>query len=464
MAKNFEQLAKNIVANVGGEENVISLTHCVTRLRFKLKDEDKADGTKLSAMQGVLKVLQSGGQYQVVIGKDVTDVYDAVLRTSHITAAGEDGPAKQDTGSKEEKTEKKKEKIGSALVDVISSIFMPFMGAFTGCGLLKGLLVLLTTMGVLSTESSTYTFFYAAGDSIFYFMPIFLAYTAGKKFGAKPFMSMVIACTMVYPTITTLYQSGDGADFLGIPVQLISYTSSVLPIIFACFFQAKFEKLCDKLIPKLVRGIFTPLLVLLVVIPVSLIVIGPVTGVIGDVLADVIQKVLQVAPAVGGFAFAALWPVMIIFGVHWAFIPIVMNNYAVLGYDNLLPLTVGCNFGIAAATLAIFLKARSVEEKEIAGSASISALIGGVTEPAIYGVLLKYKLPFIIVCLANGIGGAICGIFHVTRTAQMTVNVLTLPAVYAMYGPWAIVSVAISTVASFLLVFLFGCKNLKKEN
>lgn len=252
MAKNFEQLAKDIVANVGGEENVISLTHCVTRLRFKLKDEDKADGTKLSAMQGVLKVLQSGGQYQVVIGKDVTDVYDAVLRTSHITAAGEDGPAKQDTGSKEEKTEKKKEKIGSALVDVISSIFMPFMGAFTGCGLLKGLLVLLTTMGVLSTESSTYTFLYAAGDSIFYFMPIFLAYTAGKKFGAKPFMSMVIACTMVYPTITTLYQSGDGADFLGIPVQLISYTSSVLPIIFACFFQAKFEKLCDKLIPKLV--------------------------------------------------------------------------------------------------------------------------------------------------------------------------------------------------------------------
>lgn len=464
MAKNFEQLAKDIVANVGGEENVISLTHCVTRLRFKLKDEDKADGTKLSAMQGVLKVLQSGGQYQVVIGKDVTYVYDAVLRTSHITAAGEDGPAKQDTGSKEGKTEKKKEKIGSALVDVISSIFMPFMGAFTGCGLLKGLLVLLTTMGVLSTESSTYTFLYAAGDSIFYFMPIFLAYTAGKKFGAKPFMSMVIACTMVYPTITTLYQSGDGADFLGIPVQLISYTSSVLPIIFACFFQAKFEKLCDKLIPKLVRGIFTPLLVLLVVIPVSLIVIGPVTGVIGDVLADVIQKVLQVAPAVGGFAFAALWPVMIIFGVHWAFIPIVMNNYAVLGYDNLLPLTVGCNFGIAAATLAIFLKARSVEEKEIAGSASISALIGGVTEPAIYGVLLKYKLPFIIVCLANGIGGAICGIFHVTRTAQMTVNVLTLPAVYAMYGPWAIVSVAISTVASFLLVFLFGCKNLKKEN
>lgn len=461
MAKNFDQLAKDIVANIGGEENVISLTHCVTRLRFKLKDESKADQQKLTSLQGVLKVLQSGGQYQVVIGKDVTDVYDAVLRNSHITAVGEDSPAQKEESTGEIK--KEKNKIGSVLVDVISSIFLPFMGAFTGCGLLKGVLVLLTTLGVLSTDSTTYTFLYAAGDSIFYFMPIFLAYTAGKKFGAKPFMSMVIACTLVYPTITTLYQSGEGADFLGIPVQLISYTSSVLPIIVACFLQAKFEKICDKWIPKLVRGIFTPLLVLIIVIPASLIVIGPVTGFIGDVLADVIQKVLEVAPALGGFAFAALWPVMIIFGVHWAFIPIVMNNYAVLGYDNLLPLTVGCNFGIAAAVFAIFLRARSIEEKETAGSACVSALIGGVTEPAIYGVLLKYKLPFIIVCLANGIGGAICGIFHVTRTAQMTVNLLTLPAVYAMYGPWAIVSVVISIVASFLLVYFFGCKDLRKE-
>lgn len=455
MAKDFNQLAKDIVTNVGGEENVISLTHCITRLRFKLKDESRADKEALTALKGVIKVLQSGGQYQVVIGNDVTDVYDAVLNNSSIQGAAEAEGAAQPEESGEKKG------FGAVFVDVVSSIFMPFMGAFTGCGLLKGLLVLLTTTGILSADSSTYTFLYAAGDSIFYFMPVFLGYTAGKKFGAKPFMSMVIACTMVYPTISTLYSTGDPADFLGIPVQLISYTSSVLPIIVACFFQAKFEKLCDKLIPKLLRGIFTPLLVLLVVIPVSFIVIGPVTGVIGNVMASVMQTILNVVPAVGGFAFAALWPVMIIFGVHWAFIPIVMNNYAVLGYDYLLPLTVGCNFGIAAACLAIFFKTRNKELKETAGPAFISALIGGVTEPAIYGVLLKFKLPFIIVCLANGIGGAICGIFHVTRTANMTVNVLTLPAVYAMYGPWAIVSVAISIIASFLLVYLFGCREMK---
>jgi len=461
MGKDFNRLAKDIIANIGGEENVISLTHCITRLRFKLKDEGKANQDALSELDGVIKVLQSGGQYQVVIGNDVTDVFNAVLHNSNIKAAGEGENDNEQNDNEEKPAEKRK--ISAVFIDVVSSIFMPFMGAFTGCGLLKGFIVLFTTIGILSKDSSTYTFLYAAGDSIFYFMPIFLAYTAGKKFGAKPFMSMVIACTMVYPTITAMHTAGTAANFIGIPVQLITYTSSVLPIIVACFFQAKFEKICDKIIPKIVRGIFTPLLVLVVVIPISFLVIGPITGAIGDVLATGVQALLNFAPAVAGFLFAALWPVMIIFGVHWAFIPIVMNNYAVLGYDNLLPLTVGCNFGIAAACFAIFLKTHDKQLKETAAPATISALVGGVTEPAIYGVLLKYKLPFIIVCLANGIGGAICGFFHVTRTAQMTVNILTLPAVYAMYGPWAIVSVAISVVVSFTLVFFFGTKDINKD-
>ncbi|MBN1468678.1 MAG: PTS transporter subunit EIIC [Fusobacteriaceae bacterium] len=456
MKKDYNKLAKDIVANIGGEENVISLTHCITRLRFKLKDEEKANKDVLSELNGVLKVLQSGGQYQIVIGNDVTDVFNAIMNN------GDTQVIEEVEGNKEENTTEKR-KVSAVLIDIVSSIFMPFMGAFTGCGLLKGFLVLFTTIGVLNKDSSTYSLLYAASDSIFYFLPIFLAYTAGKKFGAKPFMSMVIACTMVYPSIGTMFSSKEAISFIGIPVQLIRYTSSVLPIIVACFFQAKFEKLCDKFIPKLLRGIFTPLLVLIVVIPISFIVIGPITGAVGDILADGTQVLLNFAPAIAGFLFAALWPVMIIFGVHWAFIPIVMNNYAVLGYDNLLPLTVGCNFGIAAACFAIFLKTHNKELKETAAPATISALIGGVTEPAIYGVLLKFKLPFIIVCIANGIGGAICGFFHVTRTAQMTVNVLTLPAVYAMYGQWAIVSVAISTIVSFALVFMFVNKEINKE-
>ncbi len=459
MAQDYTQLAKDIIAGVGGEENVNTLTHCITRLRFNLKDESKADSEKLSSLKGVLKVFRSGGQYQVVIGQTVGEVYDAVLANSNIVGLADGG-----NGKKADHTETSKPKgIRGNLTETISAIFTPFMGAFAGCGLLKGLLVLFTTLGLLSKDSTTYSILYAAGDSVFYFMPIFLGYTAGKKFGAKPFLSMVIAATMVYPTLVEFYNAGTSVTFIGIPVQLISYTSSVLPIIAATYLQAKFEKVCYKYIPKIVSELFTPLLVLVIVLPISLIVIGPVTGFVGDVLATVIQALLNFAPLLGGFAFAALWPVMIIFGVHWAFIPIVMNNYATLGYDNLLPLTVGCNFGIAAATFALFLKMKNNEDKETAGAATVSALIGGVTEPAIYGVLMKYKRPFLFVCLANGIGGAICGVFHVTRSANISVNILTLPAVWAEYGSWALVAVGIAMIVSFVSVYFFGGKEIAEE-
>lgn len=459
MAKDYNQLAKEIIAKVGGEENVISLAHCVTRLRFKLKDESKADTEGLSKIRGVIKVLQAGGQYQVVIGNDVADAYDAVLRNSHIKAAGEDAATARDGAPAA------KQKIGDILVDTVSGIFTPFLGAFTGAGLLKGFLVLFVTLGWLDNTSTTYTILNAAGDGVFYFLPIFLAYCAGTKFGAKPFISMAIASALVYPNITALFSSTEPipVDFFGIPVQMISYTSSVLPIIVVCFVQAQFEKLLNRVIPKLVRGVFVPVLDLVILVPLTFIVVGPVTGLIGDLLSTAIEAGMNICPPLAGFAMAALWPVMIIFGVHWAFVPIALNNLAVLGYDYLLPLTVGCNFGIAAACLAIFLKTKKNDLRQTAGPATISALIGGVTEPAVYGVLLKYRLPMIIVCLVNGVGGAVCAIFNVTRDVQMSVNLLTIPAIWAVYGPWAIVAIAISFVGSFVLTWLFGYSDKMAE-
>lgn len=209
MAKDYNQMAKDIVANVGGEENVISLTHCVTRLRFKLKDESKGNEQALLSC-GALKVLKAGGQYQVVIGNDVGDVYDAVLRNTGVKAAGESvskaAPAKGKSG---------KSVLGDTFVGIVSGIFMPFMGAFTGAGLLKGFLVLFTTLGILSKESTTYTILYAAGDGVFYFLPIFLAYTAGKTFNAKPFVSMAMACAFVYPGIVAL-NGAEAVTFMGL--------------------------------------------------------------------------------------------------------------------------------------------------------------------------------------------------------------------------------------------------------
>ena len=458
MAKDYKAIADGVIANVGGAENVASISHCVTRLRFKLNDPAKADKAALEKVPGVIKVLEASGQLQVVIGQDVTDAYDAVLANYSLNAAGEveadAAETKADTGAK------KKFDIAGTMADLVSGIFMPFMGAFMGAGLLKGVLVLLTTFNILAKDTSTYTILYAVADGTFYFLPMFLAYSAGKKFGGNPFITMAIAAAMLYPNFAAL--SGD-VTFLGIPVTMMSYSSTVLPIIVAAWIQSVLEKFLNKHLPKVIRSIFVPLIVMVTVFPLVVLIVGPVTDIVGKGIANVIQAALNAFPALGGFLMAALWPVMIIFGVHWGMVPIVMNNHAVLGYDYILPLTVGTNFGIAAAVFGVSLKSKNPETKEMAATAAVSAFVGGVTEPAIYGILMKSKKVFAVVLLANGIGGAICGIMHVTRDVMITVNGLTLPAIAAVYGPWGIVAIVISLIAGFLAGFLVFDDSMMEE-
>lgn len=468
MAKDYNRIAKEVMEHVGGAGNVSSLSHCMTRLRFNLKDNSKADLEALGKVSGVLKALESGGQVQVVIGMDVEKAYDAILAGGNVRAGGSVDAAETETAADissesgksaaetiaENKKKGKKNILSDRFVEYVSAIFMPFMEAFMGAGLLKGLLVFLTTISVLPKDSSTYTILYAAADGVFYFLPIFLAYTAGKKFGAKPFVTMAIAAAMVYPSIVALKGAETATTFLGIPVDMISYTSSVLPIICVAFIQSKLESFLSKVFPEVIRGIFIPLLDVLLLFPLALLVVGPVTDYLGRGIALIMQTGLNTVPFLAGFALAALWPVMIIFGVHWGLVPIVMNNYAVLGYDYILPLTVGTNFGIAAATLAIFLRTRQKDLKDLAGTSTLSALIGGVTEPAIYGILLTRKKVFTAICLANGLGGALCAIMHVTRDVQISVNLLTIPAIYAIYGKWGIVAIIISIIAGFAAAFV----------
>jgi PTS system beta-glucosides-specific IIC component len=458
MAKDYKALADAVIAKVGGAENVASISHCVTRLRFKLNDASKADKEALAKVPGVLKVLEASGQLQVVIGQDVTDAYDAILANYDLNAAGEVAADAAET--KADKGEKKKLDIAGTMADLVSGIFMPFMGAFMGAGLLKGVLVLLTTFNILAKDTSTYTILYAVADGTFYFLPMFLAYSAGKKFGGNPFITMAIAAAMLYPNFAAL--SGD-VTFLGIPVTMMSYSSTVLPIIVAAWIQSVLEKFLNAKLPKVIRSIFVPLIVMVVVFPLVVLVVGPVTDVVGKAIANVIQGALNAFPALGGFLMAALWPVMIIFGVHWGMVPIVMNNHAVLGYDYILPLTVGTNFGIAAAVFAISLKSKNPETKEMAATSAVSAFVGGVTEPAIYGILMKCKKVFAVLLLANGLGGAICGIMHVTRDVMITVNGLTLPAIAAVYGPWGIVAIVISLIAGFLAGYLVFNDSMMEE-
>lgn len=416
--------------------------------RVALQDE-------LKKLNGVIKVLEAGGQYQVVIGTDVEDVYNVILANTKIKAAGSEQASALETASD---TASEKEGIVATLIDTVSSIFTPFLGAFTGAGLLKGFVVLFVTLGLLDKSTTTYTILNAAGDGVFYFLPIFLAYCAGTKFGAKPFISMAIASALVYPNITALFSATDPipVEFLGIPVKMVSYTSSVLPIIVVCFVQAELEKLLNRIIPQIVRNIFLPVLDLLILVPLTFIVIGPITTTAANGISVAIQSLLRLCPPLGGALMAGLWPIMILFGIHWAIMSIGFANLGILGYDYLLPLTVSCNFSVAIAALAVFLKSKKKNVKQVAGPASITALVGGVTEPAIYGVLLKFKKPMVMVCIANAVGGAICGAFNVTRDVQMSVNLLTLPAIWAVYGPWAIVAIAVVCVLVFVLIWLFG--------
>lgn len=454
--KNYSILARDIVRLVGGEENVESLTHCVTRLRFKLKDEGKAEEEKLKALNGVLQIVKTSGQYQVVIGQDVALVYEEIGKCSNILSG--DKPQKTNNENGEKKT------ILNVAIDTISGIFLPFIGAFMATGLLKGILVILTTIGILSEQSTTYALLFSMADGMLTFLPIFLAHTAGKKFGANPYVSMAIASALVYPNITALFNAGTAVSFLGIPVTLISYQSSVIPIIIAVFIQAKLEKLIEPRIHHAIRGIVAPIISLVVVGLLTFMVIGPISNVLATGISNGISALLAICPPVGGALLGFLYPLMLIFGFHWGIIPLAMNNFATMGGDPLFAITMTANFAVAGCTLGVLLKTKKSEVRELSLTAFISALLGGVTEPAIYGVLLKYKRPFAVVCVMSGIGGIILASSGAFLTAMLTGNLMTLPALIAMMGIPMAVAAAIGVIGGAVCTFLFGYRDGMEES
>lgn len=454
MAKNYNKMAIDIIREIGGEDNVASLAHCMTRLRFVVKDEKKVNLESLKKVEGVIQVILAAGQYHVVIGTDVGDVYDEIGNTTKINL----------TGNAEEEENVGKKSLLTVAIDIISAIFMPFMGAFGAAGLLKGFLVVFTTVGWMDDAGTSYQLLYAMADGIFNFLPIFLAYTAGKKFKADPFVSMAVAAALVYPNISTLYSAGEAVTFLGIPVTLISYPCSVIPIIAAVFVQAKFEKLIKPLFPQVIRGIFVPLLSLVVTSLLTFLVIGPVSNIAAVGLADGIGFLLDVCPPVAGFIFGAIYPVMLIFGLHWGLVPLVANNFATLGADPIFAITLATNFALAGCAFGVFLKTKNQEMKQTAMSTGISAFVAGVTEPAIYGVVLKFKRPFLIVCLLDAIGGTLIAMTGGTQTAIISACVFTIPALIAMIGKIAAVVIPLGFFGGVILTYFFGYNDKMLES
>ncbi|MCY8065745.1 PTS beta-glucoside transporter subunit IIBCA [Bacillus haynesii] len=441
---NVQSMAKNILARVGGEKNVVSLVHCATRLRFKLKDRSKADREALENTDGVVTVVESGGQFQVVIGNNVPEVYKEIGRISQLLE-----------GSATDHSQKEKGSLAGRLVDVVSSIFTPLLGVMAGAGILKGLLLICTNAGWLSPEETTYTILYAAADSLFYFLPLLLAVTAAKKFGANPFIALTIAGALIYPTILELKNSGAQTEFFGIPVVLMNYTSTVIPIILAVFVMSYLERLCMRFIHESVKNFITPLICLTVMVPLTLIVFGPLGVYTGNGIAAAILSVFDLSPILAGAIIAALWQILVIFGIHWGIVPVILNNIAVHGKDYIKPATAAAVFAQTGAAFGVMLKTKNKKLKALAGSAAVTGIFG-ITEPAVYGVTLRLKKPFVCGVISAAAGGAIIGYSGSVALASGAPGLLTIPIFYGPGFLGFIIGISVSFVLSILLTYIVG--------
>lgn len=451
----YETLAKEILNYVGGKDNVNSLTHCITRLRFKLKEESIAQDEALKNLEGVVTVMKSAGQYQVVIGNQVQDVYEQLAPLLH----AEQPQTVQDA---------EKEKLLDRFVDIISGIFQPILGIMAACGMIKGLNMLFMTLGLYAETSGGYMIINAIGDALFTFLPLFLGYTSARKFGLKPMVGLVIGGIMCYPGIQSsalsgslkpLYTMFEGTmfaspvyiDFFGIPVISMDYTSTVIPVIFIVYFASKCEKLFSKFVPDLVKFFFVPMLTLLVALPIGFLLIGPVATFGSKIIAETIISIRNVSPMLAGGLVGLTWQILVIFGLHWGFIPVYINNIVTNGYDNVMMPFFACTFATSAVILVIMLKTRDRKMKELCLPNFISGIFG-VTEPGIYGILLPLKKPFIISCIAGGIGGAFYGFCNFRKFSMGGMGIFEFPAMMEPDGSWGNLLVAVSGVLLTMIV------------
>ncbi|MCP5455526.1 MAG: PTS glucose transporter subunit IIA [Thermotogae bacterium] len=465
MASKYDALARIIIQNVGGKSNVISLTHCVTRLRFKLKDESKANTEVLKKTEGIVTVMKSGGQYQIVIGNHVPDVFEVVNKIGGFSSA-------------DNYTEMPKQKMnpGAALIDVISGIFAPTLGVLAATGMIKGLLALFVYFNIISEAGGVYQILYAVSDGFFHYLPIILGYSAAKKFNVNLFTGLALGGGLMYvddvlklaatTPIATIFAGTDFAanvytKFLGIPVLLPAsgYASSVIPIILAVWMASKIEKMWKKVIPDVVKTFLVPMLTLAIATPLTFLVIGPIASVLTSAITVLTNSVYGFSPIIAGIVVGALWQILVIFGLHWGVVPIGIINMSTYGRDPILSLMFAASFAQTAVVLAIILKTKNKKLKSLGIPAFISGIFG-VTEPAIYGVTLPKKTPFLISCIGGAIGGAIIGGAHVYGYMIGGLGVFGIPSyinraendISGML--WALLAVAVAMVFSFIVTII----------
>lgn len=465
MAMDYVKVTDEIIRNVGGVENISSATHCMTRLRLILKDENKADDAAIKAIKGVKSVVRQGGQYQVIIGNEVSNLFKEFMTRGNFGGGGAEEKPKEDEGW------------FKRITGFVAGSFIPLLPAMLGCGMIKVVLTLLTTFGLVSVESSTYILLNGMGDAFFWFFPILLGYTTAKKLGSSPVLSMAITASWMYPAITTLLTGGGATGtflnmsctyLFGLPVISTTYASSVLPILLMAPIIKRVEAFADRVSPNLVKSFLKPLITVLICDVIAFVVIGPIGGVIGNYMAIGINWMYSHAGWLTVTLIAAFFPFIVMTGMHYALFPIIAISLATFGYDPIGGVTMFCsNLAQGAAALAIAAKLRDKEAKSEAVASGISAVVAGVTEPALYGVTLQHKAATIAVIVGAAAAGLFAGITHLVAYSMS--GAWSVLALVVMIGEnkmnliYAIITMIISLVVSFTVAFVLFKDESKAE-
>ncbi len=458
MGKDYSKTAQTVLECIGGEKNVESVTHCMTRLRFRLKDETIVDDKKVKATSGVTGVVKQNGQYQIIIGNDVGKCYAELLKLGSFKEEGE----KVDNRKKEKKNP------FMAVIDVISSCMTPIIPAIIGGGIIKVLLVVLGF--VFDSGSQTMQLLTVVGDGAFYFLPLLVAYTAAKKFNTNPYLVIAVVGVLIHPDfINLLSEAENGVHFLGLPVTNASYSSSIIPAILTAWVMSYIERFVDKITPAVTKNFLKSTLIILISAPISFIVLAPLGYMVGNGLASVVYAIQSQARIPVMIVMCALTPFIVMTGMHWAFTPMAVIALATPAGDALVnPMMLASNLAQGAACAAVALKSRNKELKQTASAASVSAIFAGVTEPGIYGVTLPLKKPMIAACIASGITGVFEGIVNLTGHAFAVPSLVSLPQFISADKPnnfmYAVIAAAISIVCSFALTWIIGFDDPKEDD
>ena len=446
---DYKATAQGILAHIGGVENVVNMSHCATRLRLNLRDASLADDEAVQNVEGVVNVINKAGQYQILIGTEVPHVYDEFETLVK-------GSEKSDL----DESDSQGGSVISKVFAAISGIFAPLLPALAGSGILRGLLILSVQLGLIAENSGTYTILYAASMAVFYFLPVLLAFSSARRFGASPYISALIGAALLHPDFIALMgDTGNGAmsSFFGIPVVLMNYNSTVVPIILAIWAYSYLYKWLDKHIPETLKLVLVPLISLAIMVPLTVIVIGPIGVYSGEWIARIVNYLIERSGLLTGVLIGGGWSVLVSFGIHWAVNPIMINNISQVGYDYICPLTFACNFAVIGTAFGVWLKAKDKNLKNFAMTGVVTIALSAIIEPTLFGMLVKNKKLFLAQIIAGAVGGAYLGLMKVVTNAFVFGSVTTFPAFIESSANVinGIIGLGIATLVGAVLGFIF---------